>query len=172
MVGPIGAFGFDDDFRLSDLPHSQSGGLALAAYASREIPIRIIYPQEKTNEQSRAQAVITYVIHVYLINRGTLPATFLLGTENQVGEARSSTILLISFYPSFWNGFSDVSLKPRIEDFRPITLKPGEVAALPVKRIEVDKPPTRLRVGYSVPEEFKKFSDVWTGTVTVDVPVP
>jgi hypothetical protein len=172
MVGPIGAYSAGADFKLGDLPHSQSNGLTLAAYASREIPIRIIDPQDKANEQTKTQAATVYLIHAYLINRGANQATFLLGREDEASEATSGTMLLISFYPNSWNGFSDVSLKPRVEDFRPITLKPGEVAALPVKRIKVDKPPTRLRVGYSVPEEFKKFSDLWTGTVTVDVPVP
>jgi len=168
VIVPLSAFASDGDLKLSDLPHAQRGDLLLAAYAVREIPLPIL----DSAHQPNGPALTVYFIHAYLVNRGSKPITFLLGTEEQVGKATSGSMLAVMFGPSYWNGFSDVSIKPRIEDYRPITLMPGEVASLPMKRLEASDPPKRLKIGYGVPADFEKVSDVWTGSVTVDVPVP
>jgi hypothetical protein len=164
----FGASGSDPGYKLSDLPSARNGDLILAAFVGREV----LAPIAEEVTQTKGTPPAIYIVNAYLMNRGPKPITVLLGTADQIGTAKNGSLLLISYSPSYWDGFGDVSIKPRLEDYRPITLKPGEVAALPVKKIELGEVPKRLRVGYGVSQQFAKHYEVWTGNIAVEVSVP
>jgi hypothetical protein len=155
-----------DDYKLADLAQAQSGDLVLAGFGGKETAAVIAAPPIPAIGTKQV-----YVINAYLINRGKKPITVLLGTEEQIGPVWVNGVLTIAYTPSYWNGFSDVSVKPRIEDFRPIILNPGEVAQLPTKKVESTRTPIKLRIGYGVPAAFEKYG-VWSGNVAVEIPLP
>jgi hypothetical protein len=156
------------DGKIGSLPHAESNGLVLAALVTRESVAR---GTEQIDSQVKNYPIV-YIVNAYLINRGKSPITVLLGKDDQVGTVWNGTTMTVVYSSTFWDGFSDISLKPRIDDYRPIQLAPGEASELPTKRFESIKEAKKIRVYFGTTESFKKYYSVWIGSVAVEVPNP
>jgi hypothetical protein len=108
-------------------------------------------------------------INAFLQNESNKKMVVLLGNDGR--SLFDGGIVFFAY--NFWPGYPDAQVKPRLNDFRPIELNPGEIAALPCFQFNEKSHLSKIKVCYNIDKEFAKYyNDVWIGDIMFFVTVP
>jgi len=108
-------------------------------------------------------------INAFLRNESDHKMVVLLGKEGRLLLDGG----VVFFASNYWHGYPDAHVKPRLDDFRPIELSPGEIAALPSFQFDEKARLSKIKVCYNVDRSFfDYYKDVWTGDIAFFVSVP
>lgn len=154
----------------SDLPMATNDGLRLSVEVSRTITS---IPPSGVVEEGAGQKPSSIInVNAFIMNASNTESFFLLGNSNSVRQLQGGKVILYS--SNYWNGFDDgKKIKPRIDDYRPIMLRPGEIAQLPTVTVFEESQIDNIQISYLIPAIFSEYDNkIWTGRVSVGVTVP